>query len=190
MCNGVSNHQPHDRLLNRSFRRRSKKTPKLRVTGLCAGNSPVTGEFPAQMTSDAQNVSIWWRHHEKSRYNGIMVPGWVDHYVCVWGIMGYTAEFTHGGGFSFEIKPQTFMRFRSAHDAAFTHGFNASCCCDIGILTDTFPFQEPAWHHPFWKYEYTVLQTIILWHTPIALYIKIISINLPYQTATSLLRYC
>ena len=37
---GVSNHQPHGRLLNRFFRRRSKKTSKLRVTGLCAGNSP------------------------------------------------------------------------------------------------------------------------------------------------------
>ena len=44
-------------------RRRSKKTPKLRVTGLCAGNSPVTGEFRAQMASNAENVSIWWRHH-------------------------------------------------------------------------------------------------------------------------------
>ena len=59
----VSSHQPHDCLLNRLFRRRSKKTPKLRVTGLCAGNSPVTGEFPAQMASNAENVSIWWRHH-------------------------------------------------------------------------------------------------------------------------------
>ena len=37
---GVSNHQPHECLLNRSFMRRSKKTSKLRVTGLCAGNSP------------------------------------------------------------------------------------------------------------------------------------------------------
>ena len=36
----VSNHQPHGCLLNRLFRRRSKKTPKLCVTGLCAGNSP------------------------------------------------------------------------------------------------------------------------------------------------------
>ena len=41
----------------------SKKTSKLRVTGLCVGNSPVTGEFPAQMASNAENVSIWWRHH-------------------------------------------------------------------------------------------------------------------------------
>ena len=44
-------------------RRRSKKTSKLRVTGLCTGNSPGTGEFPAQMASNAENVSIWWRHH-------------------------------------------------------------------------------------------------------------------------------
>ena len=57
---GVSNHQP---LLNRRFRHRSKKTPKLRVTGLCAGNSLITGEFPAQKTSNAENVSIWWCHH-------------------------------------------------------------------------------------------------------------------------------
>ena len=60
----VSNHQPHDCLLNRLFRCRSKKTSKLRVTGLCVGNSPGTGEFPAQMASKAENVSIWWRHHE------------------------------------------------------------------------------------------------------------------------------
>ena len=39
----VSNHQPHDCLLNRLFRRRSKKTSKLRVTGLCAGNSQGIG---------------------------------------------------------------------------------------------------------------------------------------------------
>ena len=59
----VSNHQPHDCLLNRLFGRKSKKTSKLRVTGLCAGNSPGTGEFPAQRASNAENVSIWWRHH-------------------------------------------------------------------------------------------------------------------------------
>ena len=36
----ISNHQPHGCLFNRLFRRRSKKTSKLRVTGLCVGNSP------------------------------------------------------------------------------------------------------------------------------------------------------
>ena len=59
----VSNHQPYDCLLNHLFRRRSKKPSKLRVTGLCAGNSPGTGEFPAQMASNVENVSIWWCHH-------------------------------------------------------------------------------------------------------------------------------
>ena len=60
---GVSNHLPHGCLLKRLFRLKSKITSKLRVTGLCAGNSPGTGEFPAQMASYAENVSIWWRHH-------------------------------------------------------------------------------------------------------------------------------
>ena len=60
---GVSNHQPHDCSLSRLFRHRSQKTAKLRVTGLCEGNSPVTGEFPAQKASYAENVSIWWRRH-------------------------------------------------------------------------------------------------------------------------------
>ena len=36
----VSKHRPYDCLLNRLFIRRSKKTSKLRVTGLCARNSP------------------------------------------------------------------------------------------------------------------------------------------------------
>ena len=52
----VSNHQPHDYLLNRLFRGRSKKTSKLRLTG----------EFPAQRASNAENVSIWWCHHENA----------------------------------------------------------------------------------------------------------------------------
>ena len=62
-CDGVSNRQPHDCLLNYLFKRRSKKTPKPCVTGLCARNSPVTGEFPSQMANNAENVPIWWRHH-------------------------------------------------------------------------------------------------------------------------------
>ena len=60
----VSNHQPHDCFLNRLFRRRSKKTSKLRITVLCVENSAGTGEFPAQMASYAENVSIWWRHYD------------------------------------------------------------------------------------------------------------------------------
>ena len=44
--NGVPNHRRLDCLLNRLFRRRSKKASKLRITGLCEGNPPVIGRFP------------------------------------------------------------------------------------------------------------------------------------------------
>ena len=80
---GVSNHQPPHCLLNRLLylRLRSKKTSKLRVTGLCEGNSPMTVEFPAQMASDAENVSIWWRHH------GIYFEE--QHYVIPWDSVNF-----------------------------------------------------------------------------------------------------
>ena len=45
-----------------------RKKSKLCVIGLCAGNSPGTGEFPAHMASNAENVSIWWRHHGMSHF--------------------------------------------------------------------------------------------------------------------------
>ena len=60
---GVSTHQPHDCSLHRLFRCTSNKTSKLRITGLCEGNSPLTSEFPAQRASNAENISVWWRHH-------------------------------------------------------------------------------------------------------------------------------
>ena len=42
---------------------------------LCVGNSPATGEFPEQMASNAENVSIWWAHHERGArtINGILI---------------------------------------------------------------------------------------------------------------------
>ena len=43
---GISNHWCFDWLLNHLFRRGSKKTPTLRVIGLCEGNPPVTGGIP------------------------------------------------------------------------------------------------------------------------------------------------
>ena len=62
--NGVSNHQRLYCLLNYWPRRGSKKTSKLRVTEFCVGNSTVTGESPAQKASNAENVSIGWRHRD------------------------------------------------------------------------------------------------------------------------------
>ena len=50
-------------------RRKSKKTPKRCVSGLCEGNSPVTDEVPVQRASNAENVSIWWQHHACDVYH-------------------------------------------------------------------------------------------------------------------------
>ena len=61
-CNDISNHMTHDCLLNCLSRRRTKKTSKLCVSGLCEGNAPVTCEFPTQRSSNMENVSIWWHH--------------------------------------------------------------------------------------------------------------------------------
>ena len=47
----IQRNHPHHCLLNRLLRRRSKKTWKLHVTGLCAGISPVTGKCFHLMTS-------------------------------------------------------------------------------------------------------------------------------------------
>ena len=38
-----------------------RKRQKLRVTGPCEGNSPVTGGLPPRRGSNAENVR--WRHH-------------------------------------------------------------------------------------------------------------------------------
>ena len=57
------NHRRLDCLLSRLFRRRSEKSSKLLVTGLCEGNPPVTVGFSSHRSSYAEDVSIWWRHH-------------------------------------------------------------------------------------------------------------------------------
>ena len=86
---GVSNHQPHGCLLNRLFRRKSKKISKLRVTGLCVGNSsgpvnsPHKGPFTRKMfpfddviivhsfdSSDADNKT-WW-HHQMETFSALL----------------------------------------------------------------------------------------------------------------------
>ena len=80
---GVSNHQPHHCLLNLLFKHRSKKTSKLRVTGLCAGNSPVTGEFLTQIASNVENVSIWWCHHEINKIT-LLFSGKNEYHICTY----------------------------------------------------------------------------------------------------------
>ena len=66
---GIPNYQPHNCLLSRLFRHRSKKALKLRGTGLCKGNSPVPGEFPAQKASIAETIAMWWHHNANQMIN-------------------------------------------------------------------------------------------------------------------------
>ena len=67
---GVPSDQPHDCLLNRLFRRRWKKTSKLRVTGLCAGNSPVTRKMFSfdDVTMSRHHHTVYQWHSTISRY--------------------------------------------------------------------------------------------------------------------------
>ena len=53
---------PASGLFNQPFIQAQIKE-NIRVTDLSSGNSPVTGELSSQMASNADNVSIWWRHH-------------------------------------------------------------------------------------------------------------------------------
>ena len=58
-----------------------KKNIKLRVTGLCEGNSPVTGDFPAQKASNAENVSfddviMWWMKRDLNYLSNTSVEKW------------------------------------------------------------------------------------------------------------------
>ena len=122
---GVSNHQPHDCLLNRLFRRRSKKTSKLRFTGLCTGNSPITGEFPAQRASNAENVSIWWRLHDDVIGSHAIGPFHPEHsstrstkIVAPFSVHGYASAYnwdyyTHYSSLSLQVyvpTPLTYFR--------------------------------------------------------------------------------
>ena len=81
---GISNHQPHHYLFNRLFRHSSKKTSKLRGTCLCAENSPMTGESPAQMASNAKDVSIWWRDPDLCVWYAEMLYKWLTWSVFAW----------------------------------------------------------------------------------------------------------
>ena len=90
---GVSNHQHHGCLINRLFRRRSKKTSKRRVAGLCVGNSPRPVNFPhkgpvtRKMFPFEDVIMYSWTHipcanrrwlfiHLPSLYKSIMIIQW------------------------------------------------------------------------------------------------------------------
>ena len=113
---GVSNYRRLDCLLNRLFKRRSKKTPKLHVTSLCEGNPPVWipltmgqqhGKYFHSMKSSCiyddgsppkdgftwqttQQQYRWFTHHFSNIYHNIQSRGLeASHYNDV--IMGAIA---------------------------------------------------------------------------------------------------
>ena len=65
---GVSNHRRLERLPNRLLSPRSKKTSKIRVSGLCEGHPPMTGKSPTQRASNAEYSSIRWSHHSLQNF--------------------------------------------------------------------------------------------------------------------------
>ena len=84
------------------FRHRWKKTSKLCVTGFCAANSPVTGKFPAQRVSNAENVFIWWRHHEWPRLRDCSLSSWWPHTLPGYLFISYKIHpknYAHGSRF-------------------------------------------------------------------------------------------
>ena len=104
---GVSNHQPHGCLLNSSFRRKSKKTSKLRVTGFVREihrgpvnfphKWPVTRKCFHLMTSSwvsivtLTNAWLFW-------YWGRDIPGELGHHQGCWchGSLRRHAISSHG----------------------------------------------------------------------------------------------
>ena len=59
------------------------------------GNSPVSGEFPSQRANNAENATIWWRHHDLSCMRESMETVWtcvrlVPISMCSW-CTGYFA---------------------------------------------------------------------------------------------------
>ena len=131
---GVSNRQTHDCLLNRVFRRKSKKTSKLHVTGLYAGNSPVTGEFPAQMASNAENISIWWRHHviESVQWNLLYGMTLDQIYIDLSKLHNLPFLYVRGNLRNFEIY---FHCYCVLTKISLCHSFFLSCLCyDYDLL--------------------------------------------------------
>ena len=63
-CGGVSNQRRLGCLLNRLFRRRSKKMSMFRVTGLCEGIHRWSVNSPHKWPVTRKMFFIWWRHHE------------------------------------------------------------------------------------------------------------------------------
>ena len=80
--------------------RRSTKTPKPRVTGLCERNPPVTGGFQSERPSKAENVFIWWQYHVSNPFYHMVVLDheyfmqltWTYPYTCAGPVLYFTKK--------------------------------------------------------------------------------------------------
>ena len=95
----ISNHQPHVCFLNRLFRHRSKKTSKLRVTGLCAGNSP--HKWP--VTRKSFHLMMSWNHNQAKTRHELCTSllGQLNHrqwYIYIYIYIFFLIFFFWGGG--------------------------------------------------------------------------------------------
>ena len=64
IAHGVSNRQPHDCLLNRSFRQIKKKHYSSASLAFVRGIHRWPVNSPHKWPVTRKNVSIWWRHHD------------------------------------------------------------------------------------------------------------------------------
>ena len=77
-----------------------KKTSKLRVIGLCASKSLVSGEFPAWRASNEENAFIWLHQHDNYEliilwdFLHEMIIGLWEHDAHIW-ILHWTKETLH-----------------------------------------------------------------------------------------------
>ena len=132
----VSNHRSLGCLFYTLFKPTSKKTSRPALLVLCEENSPLTGEFSSQRTSNAENVSIWWRHND-------------NHYICVWLPWNHVEMGCRGDEFSFYHFYMTtenavhlywvcYPVLVTVYPKKYAHGFCFAVLCCGYALTD-FP---------------------------------------------------
>ena len=80
---GVSNHRPFHCFFNGLYWSTPKKTSRSTLLVLCERNPPVTGGFPSQGVSNAENTwTMSWRHHGKMNQRGLRQRPW-DMTICL-----------------------------------------------------------------------------------------------------------
>ena len=117
-----------------------RKTSKLRVTDICAGNSPGTGDFPAQMASNAENVSIWWRHHANQSIGGFatrfdsLIPCFIT-YLVLLAVADHNVTIDADGS-------QWHDRFTTRNIQNSAHPFTNSESFQDPSFTDDYPYYK------------------------------------------------